>query len=187
MCFYVILFIKIILETDSRFMFFLGKKSSSGRNLCKAFLALWVVLFVSSVNAREMPYFASIKTDEANIRSGPSVRYPIQWLYKRKNWPVKVTATFEMWRKIDDANGEIGWIHESLLSSKRYALVRTDGVQEVYKLPIATANKVFIVENGVIAEIKECKEGWCKISVERNNGWIKSEHIWGVNKGEIIE
>lgn len=151
------------------------------------FFGILFLLLSAPVEAREMPYFASIKHDEANIRSGPSVRYPIQWLYKRKNWPVKVTATFERWRKIDDANGEIGWIHESLLSNKRYALVKTDGVQEVYRLPLLTSNKVFIVENGVIAEVKECKNDWCKINADDKDGWIKSESLWGVNKGEVID
>ena len=145
------------------------------------------VLLTGNAIARDMPYYASIKSDEANIRTGPSVRYPIQWIYKRKNWPVQVTATFERWRKINDVHGEIGWIHESLLSNKRYALVNTNGVQEVYRLPLLTSTKVFIVENGVIVEIKECKNDWCKIRVDDNNGWMQAEKLWGVGRGEVIE
>src|SRR3989338_6348606 len=146
-----------------------------------------LILLCNVANAKNMPYYASIKSDEANIRTGPSVRYPIQWLYKRKNWPVQVTATFERWRKISDTQGEIGWIHESLLSNKRYGLVKTEGVQEIYRLPLLSSTKVFIVENGVVVEIKECKNDWCKIRADRNDGWIKSENLWGVNKGEVVE
>ena len=152
------------------------------------FLAVVAFMLLSTpVIAREMPYYASIKSDEANIRTGPSVRYPIQWIYKRKSWPVQVTATFERWRKITDVHGEIGWIHESLLSNKRYGLVQTNGVQEIYRLPLLTSTKVFIVENGVVAEIKECKNDWCKIRVENHDGWIQSEKVWGVGKGEVVE
>lgn len=133
-----------------------------------------------------MPYYASIKSVEANIRTGPSVRYPIEWLYKRQNWPVKVTATFERWRKISDAHGEIGWIHESLLSSSRYGLVKTEGVQEVYRLPLNTSAKIFLVENGVVVYIKECKSEWCKIRTEGREGWIRQESLWGLDKGEVI-
>jgi len=132
-------------------------------------------------------YYASIKSDDANIRTGPSARYPIQWTYKHRNWPVQVTASFERWKKISDINGEIGWVHEVLLSNKRYGLIKTEGVQEVYRLPLNTSTKVFIVENGVVAELKECKNDWCKIKVEGHDGWLKSEHIWGVDKGEVIE
>jgi hypothetical protein len=134
-----------------------------------------------------LPYYASIKSDDANIRTGPSARYPIQWTYKRKGWPVQVAASFERWKKISDINGEIGWIHEVLLSNKRYGLIKAEGVQEVYRLPLNTSTKVFIVENGVVAELKECKNDWCKIKVERHEGWLRREHIWGVDKGEVIE
>ena len=155
----------------------------------KKFIFITIALLLASAHAsaREMPYYASIKSDEANIRSGPSVRYPIEWLYKRENWPVQVTATFERWRKLTDINGEIGWIHESLLSGKRYAIVKTEGVQEIYRLPLLSSTKVFIVENGVIVEIKECKNNWCKIQSARYEGWIKDENLWGVDKGEVIK
>ncbi len=151
------------------------------------FATIATLLFAGATYSKDMPYYASIKSDEANIRMGPSVRYQIQWLYKRKNWPVQVSATFERWRKISDKQGEIGWIHESLLSNKRYALIKTEGVEEVYRLPLVTATKVFIVENGVVVEIKECKNDWCKIRADRNDGWIKIENLWGVDKGEVIE
>ncbi len=146
-----------------------------------------IILFSLPAAAREMPYYASIKSEEANIRSGPSVRYPIQWLYKRHNWPVQVTATFERWRKISDVNGEIGWIHESLLSNKHYVVVKTEGVQEIYRLPLATSSKMAIVENGVVAELEECKEGWCKIAAEGIEGWVQSASLWGVDKEKPAE
>jgi len=145
------------------------------------------VAVAAPVFAKDIPYYATIKSDEANIRTGPSARYPIQWTYKRKNWPVQVTATFERWRKISDINGEIGWIHEVLLSNKRYGVVKTEGVQEAYRLPLPTSSKVFIIENGAVAEIKECKNDWCKIRAGGHEGWLKGENIWGVGKGEVIE
>lgn len=146
-----------------------------------------ILLFSLPAAARDMPYYASIKSDEANIRSGPSVRYPILWLYKRHSWPVQITATFERWRKISDIHGEVGWIHESLLSNKRYVLIKTDGSLELYRLPLLTAAKVAIVENGVIAELQECKNEWCKVQAENIEGWVESKNLWGVNKYEVVE
>lgn len=134
-----------------------------------------------------MPYYASIKSDEANIRSGPSVRYPIQWLYKRQHWPVQVTATFERWRKISDITGEIGWIHESLLSKSRYAVVTVEGSQEIYRLPMLTSAKVAIVEDNVVVELLECKNQWCKVNAEGTEGWIMSANLWGVDKEEVFD
>ncbi len=153
-------------------------------------IVVLVVVFIFTTSpaiAKEIPYYATIKSDEANIRTGPNVRYPIQWTYKRKNWPVQVTATFERWRKISDIYGEIGWIHENLLSNNRYALIKANGFQEIYRLPLNTSSKVFIAENSVIVDIKECKNLWCKIRVEGHEGWVKQENLWGINKAEAIE
>ncbi len=146
-----------------------------------------VVTVPCIANAKPIPYYATIKSDDANIRTGPNVRYPIQWIYKRKNWPVQVTATFERWRKISDVNGEIGWIHESLLSKKRYATIKSNGMQEVYRLPLLTSAKVLIAENNTIVEIKECKNLWCKVTNNGYSGWIQQDFLWGVDKGEVID
>lgn len=127
------------------------------------------------------PYFASIRADEANIRTGPNVRYPIRWVYKKENWPVKVISKFENWRKIEDMYGEAGWIYSNLLSSKRRVITQSAGVQEIYRLPLITSKVVAIAESGVIADLDFCKNGWCKISIKEREGWIQESHLWGNN------
>ena len=121
------------------------------------------------------------------MRTGPSVRYPIQWVYRKPDWPVEVTARFENWRKINDIHGEAGWIHESLLSGRRNILINTNGVQEIYRLPILTSAIVVIAENGVLAELVSCKSDWCKIEVKDKKGWIEAQHLWGVEQDEILD
>ncbi len=147
-------------------------------------LTLLIALLASPALAQEVPYYASIKSDKANIRTGPSVRYPIDWIYMRPNWPVQVTARFETWRKIKDINGDVGWIHESLLSGRRYSVVKTNGVQEIYRLPITTSTVTLIAEDGVIAEILSCKSNWCKVKIDDEKGWIDEKHLWGVGEAE---
>ncbi len=91
-----------------------------------AFLLLISLSFLTTganATAKELEGFVSIKAKEANIRTGPSVKYPIKWIYKRKHWPVKIVATFESWRKIEDIYGEVGWIHNGLLSGKIYVVI----------------------------------------------------------------
>lgn len=135
----------------------------------------------------EMPYFASITADEANVRTGPSVRYPIQWVYRQVNWPVEVTATFEGWRKIKDVNGDAGWIHESLLSRKRYVVIQANGMQEIYRLPVLNAAPVAVAESGVVAKLHQCKSDWCKVEVNNEKGWVKAENLWGLDKKKDME
>lgn len=135
----------------------------------------------------EKSYYASIKATEANIRTGPSVRYPIKWLYQRKNWPIEVVATFEGWRKVRDKDNEIGWIHESLLTRKRHVIIQSNEPQELYKIPIKTADVILFAEDGVIAELISCKSDWCKIEVAGEKGWVEASRLWGVRDGELVE
>src|SRR5262245_34959241 len=67
-----------------------------------------------------VPRFASLRSDEVNVRTGPGTRYPVDWVFKRKFMPVEVVAEFENWRKIRDWQGASGWVHQSLLTGRRY-------------------------------------------------------------------
>ncbi|PIR38910.1 MAG: hypothetical protein COV35_05365 [Alphaproteobacteria bacterium CG11_big_fil_rev_8_21_14_0_20_39_49] len=155
--------------------------------LITIFLILFSPIFAHADSNAKVPYFASIKDSEANVRTGPSVRYPIQWVYKREKWPVEVTATFEGWRKIRDIKGEAGWIHESLLTGRRTAVISANGVQEIYRLPMNNAKVVAIAESGVVAELEECKTQWCKILVKEEKGWIESKYLWGIKSDEVFD
>ena len=70
-----------------------------------------------------IPRFASLRSDEVNVRTGPGPRYPIEWVFKRKAMPVEIVAEFENWRKIRDWQGASGWVHQSLLSGKRSFII----------------------------------------------------------------
>ena len=52
-----------------------------------------------------IPRFASVRSDEANVRTGPGTRYPVEWVFKRKSMPVEIVAEYENWRKIRDWQG----------------------------------------------------------------------------------
>ena len=56
------------------------------------------------------------------MRTGPGVRYPIDWVFHRRALPIEIVAEFGTWRKIRDEQGAEGWVHRSMLSGKRTAL-----------------------------------------------------------------
>ncbi len=66
-----------------------------------------------------LPRYVSLRAEEVNMRTGPGVRYPVDWVYKRRNLPVEIIAEFGTWRKIRDVEGAQGWIHQSMLSNRR--------------------------------------------------------------------
>ena len=47
-----------------------------------------------------LPRFAALRSDEVNMRAGPGTRYPIDWVYKRRELPVEIQREFEVWRLV---------------------------------------------------------------------------------------
>src|SRR5476649_1199442 len=45
-----------------------------------------------------IPRFASLRSDEVNVRTGPGTRYPVDWVFKRKGMPIEIVAEYENWR-----------------------------------------------------------------------------------------
>ena len=42
-----------------------------------------------------LPRFVTLRATEVNLRTGPGVRYPIEWAFTRKGLPVEVFGEFE--------------------------------------------------------------------------------------------
>src|SRR5258708_3805263 len=81
-----------------------------------------------------VPRFVSLKSDKVNMHIGPAKTYEVKWLYQRAGLPVEITAEFETWRRIRDADGTEGWVYHSLLSGRRTGLVTTKTTDELVPL-----------------------------------------------------
>jgi SH3-like domain-containing protein len=134
-----------------------------------------------------VPRFVSLRSDEVNLRTGPGLTYPIDWVYKRKELPVEVIDEFDTWRQIRDFEGTEGWVHQSMIDGKRTFMIL--GEQRVITLiPEEHAKSAARLQPGVIGEIQECLEsGWCLVSAKGYRGWIKRELLWGTLEGEVFE
>jgi len=120
------------------------------------------------------------------MRTGPGVRYPIEWTYTVKGLPLEVTAEFDTWRKVRDVNGSEGWIHQSVLSGKRFAVVMDRAVQ-LYRDANYESAPVAVAEQNVVARLLECSRKWCYIDVSGFRGWVPKEQLWGMYPNELIE
>lgn len=162
----------------------------------KLFLALIIiVLHTVSVQAQtvgestglQVPRFVSIRSDQAFARAGPGTRYPIKWIYQVQNTPVEITQEFDTWRKIRDIHGEEGWIHQSLLSGKRFAVINSNDNRVMHKDPEDDSRAIAILEPNVVVSLIECDTDWCRVSKKGFSGWIPLKSLWGVYEGERIE
>lgn len=128
---------------------------------------------------QKVPYWASIEEAEARMRTGPSVEFPVIWVYKRQNLPVKVVAVHSVWRKVEDHEGDQGWMHVRLLSPKRTAVVIGSGIGALREAPVESARIAWRVEPGVVGLIDECEKGWCRFENAGRSGYIEDGRLWG--------
>lgn len=127
------------------------------------------------------PYWASIQRDEAFARAGPMASYQIEWVFRRRNLPVKVVKRYGVWRQIEDPDGWLGWMHSNMLSRKRTAIVK-GSVAAIRAGPQDSARLMWRAEPGVVGELGDCERGWCEIDVEKRVGWIRQDQIWGAGE-----
>ena len=133
-----------------------------------------------------LPRYVTLKTGEGNARRGPGLTHRIDWVFTTAGMPLKLTAEFENWRRVEDADGIGGWVHYTLLSGVRSVLVFEDMAQFRAK-PDAGADVVFQTELGVIGKLKECSVDWCEVAVSGEQGWVRKSSLWGVEPGEVFE
>jgi len=126
-----------------------------------------------------LPRYVSLKANEANARRGPDQSHRIDWVYTQRDIPLRVTAEFEHWRRVEDIEGQGGWMHYALLSGIRTVLVQTDMTQ-LYQRPDTASAPSALLERGVIARLRECQRDWCRLEVEGARGWAEKRHLWGV-------
>ncbi|HSG33728.1 MAG TPA: SH3 domain-containing protein [Sphingomonadaceae bacterium] len=148
---------------------------------------LLLPLFLPSVSTlhaqeREVPYWASLRSDEVNMRVGPSGDYPIDWVYHRQFLPVKVIRTREGWRLVQDWEGTQGWMSASLLSPDRTALVIGEGLAAMRGSPDAQGALKWNAEPGVVGTLGKCENGWCEFDVGGRKGWVLQERLWGAGE-----
>ena len=134
-----------------------------------------------------LPRFASLRSDEVNVRTGPGTRYPVDWVFKRKGMPVEIVAEYENWRKIRDWQGASGWVHQSLLTGKRSFIIAAKPAS-LHKTPANAAEVVAKLEPEVMGEIRSCAGDWCRVRVSGGgvSGWLERTAFWGVYKSEPI-
>src|SRR5690606_37820396 len=69
-----------------------------------------------------LPRFASLKSGRVNLRIGPGLKYPVEWLYLKSGVPMEIIQEYDNWRRVRDSEGAEGWVNQSLLSGRRTAI-----------------------------------------------------------------
>lgn len=128
-------------------------------------------------------YYASLRDNKTNLRSGPGARYPVKWVLTRAMMPVKIIREFDVWRQIELFDGVTGWVHMNLLSGRKTAVVLEE-TQEMRVKPAEDARIILRLEPGVIVKLDQCVKAWCSIGVSGYEGWMPAVALWGDTAAE---
>lgn len=135
-----------------------------------------------------LPRWASIKSANANARSGPGDTYPVKAVYKRAGLPVEIVAEFKLWREIVDIEGEHNWVHKALLSGTRHAILKSESFAYA---AISSSKAVAKLEKDSQVRVDECNATYCQIHIENGitdiKGWVEKAKLWGVYPDEIFD
>jgi SH3-like domain-containing protein len=157
-----------------------------------SFLTFFFVLYIFSQDIfatqqiQEVDYFASLRSNETNIRSGPGSNYPIKFTFKLRNLPVRIVSEYDNWCEIEDYEGSRGWVAQNLITKKRHLMTFSKkNIIDIHIKKNETSKIIFHLENYVIGEYLKCEESWCALKINDEKGWILSSDLYGVDNPEI--
>lgn len=131
-----------------------------------------------------LPRYVSMKAAEGNVRRGPSLTHRIDWVFKRRDMPLRITAEHGHWRRVEDRDGMGGWVHYSLLSGVRTVIVE-ETMLKIHARPDPASPVSAALEKGVIARLGKCDTEWCQLRSGGYKGWAPKAVLWGVAPDEL--
>ena len=141
----------------------------------KILIIFFSLFFFSIANAEDV--FLSLKKNKVNVRYGPSFEFPIKYVYKKIDLPIKQIDKKENFRRIIDIKNNSGWIHVSQL--KKVDSVITLENKIMFKKPTVFSKPIAKIEKGRLLIIQNCDKEWCKAKTNNFKGWINKENLWG--------
>ena len=137
---------------------------------------LFLISFCTNVLGNEN-YYLMLKNSKVNVRMGPGLDYPVKFIYKKKNLPVKVIDKKENFRKVIDHKKNSGWIHISQLKKINSIIVLSNRI--LFKKPTFNSKPIANIESGRLFVLEKCKKDWCEVSSQNYVGWINMNEVWG--------
>jgi SH3-like domain-containing protein len=154
--------------------------------LAASFFGSMIGAYGQTLPAEKLPRFASLRSDDVNLRVGPGENYPIEWVFKRKDMPVEIIEQFQNWRRIEDWQGDKGWVLDRMLTAKRQVVIE-GAIRELHKVPAATSPLVARAEPGVVAKLIDVQGPWCRVQAGNYRGWLRRDEVWGVFADETLQ
>ncbi len=141
---------------------------------------------VGKVTGFPLPRFVSMKTSVGYARRGPGFAHRIDWVFNHVHTPLMITGEHDLWRRVQDVDGEGGWMHFRLLSGVRTVVFRESGTA-IFDQPDVGGLVIAFADKGVIAFLEKCTLDWCRVSGKGYSGWVQKPGVFGAFAGEVTD
>lgn len=133
-----------------------------------------IFIFYSGVTLAQR---LTVKTDIANIRSGPGINYDVLWQVEKYH-PLMILNSNGQWYHFRDFEGDEGWIHLSLLGEIPSVITKSEKCN-VRSGPGTEYKILFTVEKGIPFSVLTRKANWIRIQhADGDKGWIHKSLVW---------
>ena len=148
------------------------------KNSFRILLIIIIFFQLSFVYGEEI--FLSLKKNKVNVRYGPGFDFPVKYIYKKNNLPIKQIDKKENFRRIIDIKNNSGWIHVSQLKKINSVITLKDKV--LFKQSSFFSKPVAKIKKGRLLIVQNCINDWCKITTGDFKGWVNKSNLWGYIK-----
>ena len=119
----------------------------------------------------------TVKAGIANMRFGPGTKYEVLWQVEKYH-PFVVVEKQKNWYKVKDFEGDMAWIHKSLLANTK-GVITVKSKCNVREKPTTKSRVVFTVERGVPFRVLKESGKWLRIQhADGEAGWIFNTLVW---------
>jgi SH3-like domain-containing protein len=137
-----------------------------------------VIFAVLAAATAEAISLVSVSAENVNLRSGPGSNYSVLWELGQ-GFPLKVLGRKGDWTKVEDFEGDSGWIHSKLIAKRSHLIVKKKRIN-VRSGPGSRYRLVGKANYGVVFKTIKISKGWAKVKHENGlSGWIKRDLLWG--------
>jgi len=134
-------------------------------------------LFIFSNSYSEERTFLMLKNNKVNVRYGPSFDYPIKYIYKKIQLPVRLIDKKENFRRIIDHKKNSGWIHISQLKKSNSLITTSKKI--LFRKPTKYSKPLAKIDTGRLLLIQSCEKNWCNVKTDQFSGWVDKNNVWG--------
>lgn len=145
-------------------------------------LAVMALAAPAAAQDAKVPYWASIRSEEVNMRVGPAEEYQIAWVYRRPQLPLKVLRVKDGWRLVQDPDGAKGWMNQRFLTRQRTGYVTGKDLAEMRQSGEASAKLLWRLAPGNVGLLGDCDAGWCQFELGKRKGFVAQDRLWGAGE-----